>query len=278
MKTKILVFIVMLITTGCEKVVYITGPTVTKVDTLVVNPQNGQTVNLMIDWSKFTQSSIFSGENMGNLTTSGVQITQVGSRLVYIKENASFTQVANKTSETQPQLITLQVPPTDSANLFIVATGCEPVSCSHRVAVKLGVRRNIKILPNSTINLTLDSLGLIDAVWTIDTTETNYSVSNDTIFTSRPVSNNNEIYNSLKVRISDPYQISPNVPLAQTMFISFIGTGRYRGNPLGMRLVEIDLNSTLTKFWPMINGNMFGLSYNPMIGKQGVVVTNFVNP
>lgn len=278
MQKKIWFLILSFITIGCTEKVYVMGPTITKTitktDTIVIRPTTGQTVNLVVDWSKLSQSSIMSGLNEGNLVASTVDIDQVGSRLVYVNEDAAFTQAVNKTGSTQPQLITLQVPPTDNADLYVVATGRECPTCIRRFAVKLGVKRGIKIKKDTLITLTLDSLSLISANWVIDSTETNYSISNDTIFATRVISNG---YTRLKIRVNDPYQVGTPIPNIQTMFVGFYGTGQVGSNPNGMRLFQIDLNP-VTKFWPIINGPMFGLSYDALIGKEGVVITNFVNP
>lgn len=279
MQKKIWFLVLSLMTISCTEKIYVSGPvvTITKTDTIVVNPTSGQVLQLLVDWSKFTQSFAFAVHNSDQFNMGAVNIDQVGSRLVYVNDSAVFTQVVSKTNTSQPQLITLQVPPTDKADLYIVATGRECSNCVRRLAIKLGVKRGIKIRRDTLINLTLDSLTLVDARWYIDSTTKNYFTSNDTIFATRPVQRDT-IYNSLDIRVSDPYQIGVNVPYIPTMFVGFFGSGRLGDNLSGMRLFRIDLINTITKFSPKINGYMFGLNYEAMIGKEGIVVTNFVNP
>lgn len=280
MQKKILFFILGFATIACTEKIYITSPpiikTTVKTDTIVVG-NVGQTVNIRVDWSKFTASSIMSKYNDGNnLYSPNMQISLIGSRLIYPKEKAVFTQTAEKTSvDTQPQLITLQVPPTDTAHLYVVAVARDcPDDCGRLFVMKFGVKRNIKIFPNTTINLTLDSLTLTNATWVIDSMETGYSVLDDTIYTSR-VTSDGTTYNHFKIRVTDPFENNGH----QATIVGFQGIGRNTTSVVNsMRLMTMDLNSRLTIFWPGISGYLFGFnspSTNLLIGKKGVIITTF---
>lgn len=273
MQKKLWFFILSFITIGCsEKVVYLTGPTTTKTDTVVVSA-GMQTVNLRVDWSKLRQpltSKLEDGMAYA-ISDSGLNITHVGSRLVYPKNNASFTQsVVKDTGSTS--LITLQVPATDTAHLFVVAVH---ESNGVRKALKMGVKRNIRILSNTPINLTLDSLTLIDTDWgVVDTTAT---ISGDTI---RMTSSRDDARKVLNIRATDPYQIGTTFISYSNRIVKFYGSGFEYGNTDGWRKFGIDVlnrssSTTIDKFWPYIDGSLFNLNGEYLIGKQGIIKTTW---
>ncbi len=273
MQKKLWFLILSFITIGCsEKVVYLTGPTTTKTDTVIVNA-GMQTVNLRVDWSKLQQSTT-SKLNDGMayaISDSGLNITHVGSRLVYPKNNASFTQsVVKDTGSTS--LITLQVPATDTAHLYVIAV--HEVN-GVRKALKMGVKRNISIAANTPINFTLDSLTLIDTDWNV--TDTTVTISGDTIRMNASNASANKILN---IRVTDPYQIGTAFVSYSNKITKFYGSGFEYGNTDGWRRFGIDvsnksLSTTIDKFWPYIDGSLFNLNGEYLIGKQGIIKTTW---
>ena len=269
---KIFMVLSLLTMVACKDVVYLTGPTITKTDTLVVT--NGlQNVNLTVNWSKFTTggSKLMSNLMANAVSDSGLVITHVGARLVYPKNNAVFTQsVVKDTGSTK--LITLQVPSTDTAHLYIVAVH---ESGGVRKALKMGVKRNISIPTNGTINLTLDSLTLIDTDWVVgDTTAT---VNSDTIRVSR---SNTLTQSYVRVHTTDPYQVGDGFIAYSNRIVKFFGSGNEMGNPSGLRRFDIlvpnrGTSTSIETFWPYIDGGMFNLNGDYLIGKQGVIKTTW---
>jgi len=273
MQKKLWFLILSFITIGCsEKVVYLTGPTTTKTDTVIVNA-GMQTVNLRVDWSKLRQpmtSKLEDGMAYA-ISDSGLNITHVGSRLVYPKNNASFTQsVVKDTGSTS--LITLQVPATDTAHLYVIAVH---EANGVRKALKMGVKRNIRILSNTLINLTLDSLTLMDTDWSV--TDTTVTISSDTI---RMTSSRDDTRKVLNVRVTDPYQVGTTFISYSNRIVKFYGSGFEYGNIDGWRKFGIDvLNrssaTTIDTFWPYIDGSLFNLNGEYLIGKQGIIKTTW---
>jgi hypothetical protein len=254
---------------GCgEKTVYLTGPTTTKTDTVVVTA-GMQTVNLRVDWNKLRQvtTSKFTDGMVYAVSDSTLNITHVGSRLVYAKNNAVFTQsVTKNTSDTS--LITLQVPPTDTAHLYVLA-----VYESNGVykALKMGVKRNIRIFPNTPINLTLDSLTLTDTDWILE--DTTLVVSKDTI----NVTASNELSERVvNIRVTDPYQIGTQFISYSNRIVKFFGSGYEYPNVNGWRRFGISVRNdstttSINKFWPYIDGSLFNLNGEYVIGKEGII-------
>jgi len=273
MKKVLMVLILMSVTACSEKVVYLTGPTTTKTDTVVVTA-GMQTVNIRVDWNKLKQS-ITSKLNDGMvyaISDSGLSITHVGSRLVYVKDNASFTQsVVKDTGSTS--LITLQVPATDTAHLYVLAV--HQAANGTRKALKMGVKRNIRILANTPINLTLDSLTLTDTDWNV--TDTTVTITGDTI---RMTASNSSSSKVLNIRVTDPYQIGTAQISHSNRIVKFYGSGYEYGNTDGWRKFGINVlnKSTATTtdtFWPYIDGSLFNLNGEYLIGKQGIIKTTW---
>lgn len=272
MKKVLMVLIFMSVTACSEKIVYLTGPTITKTDTVIVTA-GMQTISVRVDWNKLKQS-ITDKLNDGMvyaISDSGLNITHVGSRLVYPKNNASFTQsVVKDTGSTS--LITLQVPATDTAHLFVVAVH---ESNGVRKVLKMGVKRNIRILANTPINLTLDSLTLTDTDWNV--TDTTITITGDTI---RMTASNSLSSKVLNIRVTDPYQIGTTSITHSNSIIKFYGSGYGYGNIDGWRKFGIIVSnkSTITTtdtFWPYIDGSLFNLNGDYLIGKQGIIKTTW---
>ena len=271
MKNKLWFFILSFITIGCsEKVVYLTGPTTTKTDTVIVNA-GMQTINLRVDWNKLNQiGSAINDGMVYAISDSALNITHIGSRLVYPKNNASFTQSVVRDTTGSTSLITLQVPATDTAHLYVVAVH---EANGVRKALKMGVKRNIRILANSPINLTLDSLTLITTDWSV--TDTNVNIVNDTI----RLTTNDTLSKVVNIRMTDPYQINQTPNYANTI-VKFLGSGYDYGNTDGWRKLGIMIHNmstpvTVNKFWPYIDGSLFNLNGNYLIGKEGIIKTTW---
>lgn len=273
MKKVLMVLILMSVTACSEKVVYLTGPTTTKTDTVVVTA-GMQTVNIRVDWNKLKQSITgkLTDGMMYAISDSGLNITHVGSRLVYVKDNASFTQsVVKDTGSTS--LITLQVPATDTAHLYVLAV--HQAANGTRKALKMGVKRNIRILANTPINLTLDSLTLTDTDWNV--TDTTVTITGDTI---RMTASNSSSSKVLNIRVTDPYQIGTTQISYSNRIVKFYGSGYEYGNTDGWRMFGINVlnKSTATTtdtFWPYIDGSLFNLNGEYLIGKQGIIKTTW---
>lgn len=278
---KILVIISTLVLISCKEIVYVTEPeyiTITKTDTVIVTKTPvGTTFNLQVDWQKINQmSNLMSHDNNSNNTVSP-EITAVGTRLVYHKENAVFTQSVYKTTTSDiSQLITLTVPPTDSADVFIVAVcrSCGP----YTKVIKMGFKRAIKIKKDSSLVLTLDSLTVVDADWKVNEPVTTYSISGDTILMTRPTNVidtiTGESHNHLQITVTDPFKVGQWM---NSDYIGFWGSGHTYNNPNARRLILIDVKERLTTFWPYIEGYKFGINGSLVIGNQGIVKTTFTN-
>jgi hypothetical protein len=272
---KILMVLPFLIMISCKDVVYITEPKITtKTDTIFVGLQD---VKIRIDWAKFnatTTSKLTSDFMVNSVSDSELRITHVGARLVYPKNNASFSQSAVRDT-TNTRLITMQVPPTDTAHLYVLAVFD---SAGVRKALKMGVKRNINIPSNGSILLTLDSLTLMDTEWTIDSiADTTLRMVNDTI---RNTLSNTLNTGTVRIRVTDPYQIGTQFIAYSNRIVKFYGSGFEYGNTAGWRGFGIVTNNRNTAtstdtFWPYIDGVFFNLNGEYLVGKQGIIKTTW---
>lgn len=273
---KIVMVFSLLTMVACKEVVYLTGPTVTKTDTLIVTG-GLQNVNIRIDWAKFNKTNIskLTSELMANaVSDSGLRITHVGARLVYPNNNASFSQSAVRDT-TNSRLITMQVPPTDTAHLYVLAVFD---SGSVRKALKMGVKRNISIPANGSVLLTLDSLTLMDTEWTIDSiADSTLRMVSDTI---RVTLSDTLSTGNVRVRVTDPYQIGTQFIAYSNHIVKFYGSGFEYGNTTGWREFGIVTNNRNTAtstdtFWPYIDGVFFNLNGEYLVGKKGIIKTTW---
>jgi hypothetical protein len=280
---KIVMVFSLLTMVACKEVIYITEPNIsdrnpiaTKTDTIVVTG-GLQSVNIRIDWAKFNTvtTSKFTSDFMANaVSDNGLKITHVGARLVYPNENASFSQSAARDT-TNARLITMQVPPTNTAHLYVLAVFD---SGGVRKALKMGVKRNISIPANGSVLFTLDSLTLMDTEWTIDSiADTTLRVVNDTIRATLPSTRTN---GQVRVRVTDPYQIGTEFVAYSNRIVKFFGSGFEYGNTTGWRSFGIltnnrDTATSVDTFWPYIDGVFFNLNGEYLVGKQGVIKTTW---
>ena len=265
MKNKIWLLSLLLLTIGCTEVV------VTK----IVGPETEtQTVNLRVNWNQIANS----------ISATTDSITHIGVRLVYVKEGAVFMQSVRKTDSSSNGLITLKVPSTDTAHLFVVAVKRDE-NTNYNKLIKLGAKFNISIPTNGTINLTLDSITMNDAKWEVDTTAlrvvygTTYTpLSNDSLYNGRVVASKNDSLLVFPIHVYDPFY-SKNVH-GTTGIITFYGGGsdwtdkiNWSGFGIWMKNSSVGTTgNTRERFWPYLEGSMFNLpSGGYKIGNEGII-------
>lgn len=248
---------------ACNEIVYVTQPV------------SLQDVTIRVDWAKFSSSDPVSNV-MASTVSGGYQITHVGARLVYPKENASFSQsTVRDTSDSR--LITLQVPATDTAHLYVLAVFDSP---SVRKALKMGVKRNISVPSSGSVLLTLDSLTLLDTDWGVDSmSDGNIRaiMENDTIHVTHDIAAADPM---IRINVVDPYQIGTNFIAYSNRIVKFYGSGVEYGNTTGWRSFGISVpyrgtQTSVEKFWPYIDGVFFNLNGEYLVGKQGIVKTTW---
>ena len=84
-------------------------------------PTGDPEVKITVDWNSLNNTTNKVKANSAFLKTVSDSITHFGARLVYVNENAVFSQSVEKTTAEEEGIITLDVPATDEAKLFSVA-------------------------------------------------------------------------------------------------------------------------------------------------------------
>jgi hypothetical protein len=273
---KILLVLSLTSIVACKEIIYVKEPALsnnTKTDTVFVGLQD---VKIRIDWAKFNSSNITNDVMVDAVSDNGYHITHVGARLVYPINNASFSQsTVRDTSDSR--LITMQVPATDTAHLYVLAVFD---SANVRKALKMGVKRNISIPPSGSVLLTLDSLTLLDTDWVVDSmsdTTIRAVMENDTIRVTHNIITVNPV---IRVSAVDPYQIGTQFIAYSNRIVKFYGSGFEYGNTTGWRNFGISVpyrgtQTSVEKFWPYIDGAFFNLNGAYLVGKQGIVKTTW---
>jgi hypothetical protein len=273
---KILMVLSLTSIVACKEITYVKEPALsnnTKTDTVFVGLQD---VKIRIDWAKFNSSNITNDVMVDAVSDNGYHITHVGARLVYPINNAAFSQsTVRDTSDSR--LITMQVPATDTAHLYVLAVFD---SANVRKALKMGVKRNISIPPSGSVLLTLDSLTLLDTDWVVDSmsdTTIRAVMENDTIRVTHNIITVNPV---IRVSVVDPYQIGTQFIAYSNRIVKFYGSGFEYGNTTGWRNFGISVpyrgtQTSVEKFWPYIDGAFFNLNGAYLVGKQGIVKTTW---
>jgi len=187
-------------------------------------------------------------------------ITHVGARLIYPAENAAFSQSTTRLQAETKGVITLEVPPTDSAVLWVVfanETGPSPS------ILRFGFKQKVRIERGKRLEIPIDSLIITSATWRIPGADSARLYRVDSI-----AQNRDSTFHNLWIEATDPFQISQS-PTESQRVISFSGSGGFGPNVGGWRRIRISSrnprigishrDSTYT-FQPYVVGTFFNLT------------------
>lgn len=239
--------IIVVLLTGCSGSPVVHSP---------VPDQTKALLSIVIDWDAFDSSQPLSV----NTLESPLDVTNVGARLVYVEENASVSQSVSKETAESEGVITLEVPPTQNANLFVAAVHQGSGSRSEK-ALYLGTIHGIVLQSDTVRNITVDDITWVKAEWYVHDTHLEDYLSGSFI------GDKNEVRFEVPIRVRDPYQIGESLSRGNTV-IKAAGTSSQKDNPDGWR--RIDVSATNPKvgeifssdgwFWPYLDGSLFNLS------------------
>lgn len=142
------------------------------------------------------------------------QITKIGARLVYPEENGAFTQSVTRDIATTVGVITLEVPATKKAHLYLVA-----VDEKNGTALYFAERTDMVLVNDALISLTAGDLTWIEAEWLLDE-------SSPTDFPCEQ----GDAY--LNVLARDPFQVNQDLRYGASI-IGVWGTAYHFGNQDG---------------------------------------------
>lgn len=228
--------------------------------------QNKTTLSIQIDWDDFESVQ---PENP-------LKTTSVGLRLTDVDTNAVLVRAITKEVGIDQNIITLEVSPTQKADLFIVAVHEEEGYNSQR-ALYLGAIHDLVIENGVEHYVTLNDFDLVTAEWRVNDTHSEDYLADSLI------GDKNEQYFRLPIQVRDPYEIEPLLMWSSTIF-GINGSSWQLDNPDGWRIFHIaasnnklgETHSTNASFWPYLDGPSFNLSENRYyIGEQGRFIVHW---
>jgi len=220
-------------------------------------------VNISVSWSEL-ESIIASKSKLEDSNQNAEErITHFGTRLVYVQENAVFTQSVERNNEDDQEIITLEVPPTEEAYLFVTAVDFEGT----KKALLLGTLDNITMNQGTVYHWSIEDLDWIVPEWTVEEGLAD-EYSNGVITADKDDSDF-----ELTLHVSDPYysildKHSSHVGYDDNM-IKFNGTGsivdseKSKTRDFRFILENPETGNENTKFYdniyPWLDSQMFGL-------------------
>ncbi len=211
-------------------------------------------VSITIDWDAFESDQILSAKSVEE----SFDVTSVGARLVYVDENASFSQSVSREVAEKEGIITLEVPPTQKANLLVAAVH-EGSARNPERALYLGPIHDLVLQSGTVRNITVEDVIWVKAEWDVHDTH------RDGYLTGSFFMDKSETRFSLPIRVRDPYQIGER-PTRGRLAIKLSGDGYEYENTEGWRRVLVSVDNKVDipsssdeRFWPYLDGSLFNL-------------------
>lgn len=250
----LLLLVITVLTGGCVEKEYVYVP-------------YNSVLNVQIMWDEFTA---LGAASLGLAMVDDVEVTMVGARVVYEKESAIFMQSVTREVAEAEGVITLRVPPTTKAHLYVAA-----VNDALEETIWLGVKQNITILEDAILDIPMEDIVWVKAEWEmvgffdVDTMEEvvpsiSHGERQSTITFPKELERV-----ELIGRVRDPFQPGPPPPTWRELLIGLIGEGYIRNNSDGWREMYSHFENpkpgeeNVTEhlgFQPALSSEMFNLS------------------
>lgn len=208
-----------------------------------------------VDWQAINQSA--NKYNSNSMSTTST-ITHFGARLVYPKQNAVFAQSVEKITADSNGIITMEVPPADSARLLVTAVHYDG---SNNKLLKMGVLEDLTIESGKSYEWGINDITWSDPFWKpADSLATDYETGS---FTVNKDKDKFEFY----FLVRDPFYPKADPPL-ESYLIRLSGYGGNSGYENGYRIMKqvADNPSVGTadttqvdNFYPYLKSEMFQL-------------------
>lgn len=214
-----------------------------------------------VDWEAVNQTA------QKYTSNSASTITHFGARLVYPKQNAAFAQSVKKVTEDSAGVITMEVPPADSARLLVAAVQYDG---SNNKLLKMGVLEDLNIQSGESYEWGVDDITWSNPFW-----KPADSLANDYESGSFTVNKDKEQF-EFYFLVKDPFYPKA-APSLDNYLIRLNGTGGNSGYENGYRIMRQVVenrnvgtaNSELyDNFFPYLKSELFQL---PTEGSRYVV-------
>lgn len=118
-----------------------------------------------VDWDSLDDVSGQNKSTINSTKSISNSVTHFGARLVYVNENAVFSQSVEKSTAEEEGIITLDVPETEEAKLFAVAVKYEEYN---EQVFLLGKIDDLSIEKGEEYNWTVDDFDWTETEWEVD--------------------------------------------------------------------------------------------------------------
>jgi hypothetical protein len=253
---RILPIFALALTTGC--------------DSGTMEPESaspGANLNVTLNWAEIDRLAFAAAQPSGMspmiASLDSKPINRVGVRVEYPNEDAVFMQTVDRETAATSGVITMVLPPTSQARLFVLAVHEDPNSGGGeaKAVAQLDLGR---LAPGRALKLTTASLNLIPATWTL---------SGDQSFTDVDGVRNIAIESASNVSLGllarDPFGDVPTRN-GSRRFIELNGSGNILGVSDGFRVMNQFISrggaaagsSSTATFHPYFNGALFNFGGN----------------
>jgi hypothetical protein len=223
---------------------------------LTPKPSEGKSlVQVDIDWNALSGVDVEPSALSGGAINAHVDT--IGARLVYPNENAAFTQAVSRQDAATNGILTLEVPATNQAHLYLVTVNME-----NQTAYSYAMAENLRLEKDAVVSMTLDDFQWIEATWVFE--DDDYAASIESGRIELP-SNEYEVVARIKVR--DPFQEGKEASY-DTSLIGHYGISSMRENIDGWLHFDAYLRNKFTGtpntdnyhwFQPNVDGIQFNL-------------------
>lgn len=129
----------------------------------VIPPKHDSILRVSIEWRRLDG---ICARAVVPSSIANSDVTHVGARIEYPDNNAVFMQSTERRIAQSVGLITMKVPPTRRANLYVVAVR-DSGSIYGGTALYMGVVRNIEIAEETVLDIKMDDIQWTPATWRV---------------------------------------------------------------------------------------------------------------
>jgi hypothetical protein len=142
-------------------------------DTVIQPDATGPSTNVAVtlDWAELDRLTAMSSRSVGDFATHALDLTpinRVGVRVEYPNEDAVFMQTVDRETAATSGVITMVLPPTSHARLFVLAVHEYSNQGGSGEAKAMAYLDLGRLVPGKALKLTTNSLGLIPATWELE--------------------------------------------------------------------------------------------------------------
>jgi hypothetical protein len=195
------------------------------------------------------------------------EINRIGVRVEFPDEDAVFTQSVDRRTAENSGLITMVLPPTNNAKIYVLAVHEKDPQIPNDVerAKAMAYQDVGRLTPGKAFKLTTQSLNFVEPTWTF-ASPVNGTLDGTTLTAN--VTSTETTRASIGIVVADPFGDVPTRNGGTRRFLELNGTGGILGAQDGNRTMTVSANrsgkaagqTTLVEgFFPYVNGALFNL-------------------